>query len=178
MAGKGKKKQIKRILAMDLSMNLPGFAVLDIANGKVVIRETSYVDNKTGDKVKLSYAEKLNRIAMEMARIFTDYPDIDAVVREKGFYRFAGITQVLFRVVGVSDLLVYQHTGVTTIDELPPTTVKRIVAGDGRADKKDVEVGVREHLTPMQKDYTFYSDDVSDAVAVGIAWFLKHGYID
>lgn len=175
MASKSKRTEIRRILAMDLSMSLPAFAVMDVANGKALVKEIRYTNNK--EMSKISHGERLNRIAETMIEIFKDYPDIEVVVREKGFHRFATTTQILFKVVGVSDLMVYQGSGITKIDEIPPTTVKRIVAGDGRADKKDVEDGVREHLVDLQKDMVFDTDDCSDAVAVGIAWFLKNGYL-
>lgn len=163
---------------MDLSMSLPAYAVMDIANGKVLVKEIRYTDNKSGNRPKLSHAERLDRIAKDIAGIFKDYPDIEAVVREKGFNRYANVTQVLFRVVGVSDLKVYENSGITKIDEIAPTSVKRLVAGDGKASKADVEEGVREHLVELQKDLTFDTDDCSDAVAVGIAWFIKGGYIE
>lgn len=171
------KKDVKRLLAMDLSLSLPAYAVIDIVNGKALVREVRHTDNKSGNNPKLSHAERLDRIAKDIVKIFEDYPDIDAVVREKGFCRYANVTQVLFRVVGVSDLKVFEASGITKIDEIAPTSVKRLVAGDGKASKKEVEEGVREHLVDLQKDIDFFSDDESDAVAVGISWMIQHGYL-
>lgn len=173
----GNKAEVKRILAMDLSLSFPAYAVIDIVKGKALVREIRYTDNKSGGTPKLSHAERLDRIAKDIVQIFSDYPDIDAVIREKGFSRYANTTQVLFRVVGVSDLKVFEASGITKIDEIAPTSVKRLVAGDGKASKKEVEDGVREHLVELQKDLHFMTDDCSDAVAVGISWMIKNGYL-
>lgn len=164
-----------KILAMDLSLNLPAMAVLEIRDGRPWIVDTYYVDNKK--KTKATTAEKLANIADTLATISETHTDITHIVREKGFSRFANTTQLLFRVVGVSDLAGVKLFSCRDIEELTPTTVKRFVAGNGKADKEEVEDGVRELLAPEQKDYKFYSDDVSDAVAVGLAYYIKKGLL-
>lgn len=162
---------------MDLSLNLPAYAIIDIVKGKALIRETRFTNNKIIGGSKVPTAIRLKHIADDIEKIFKDYPDIDAVVREKGFSRYANTTQILFRVVGVSDLKVYEGTGITEIAEIAPTTVKRLIAGDGKANKDEVAEGVREFLVPAQKDYEFESDDVSDAIAVGISYMIKKGLL-
>lgn len=164
-----------KILSMDLSLNLPAMAVLEVRDGEPWIVETYYVDNKK--KTKHTTAQKLQEIAGELARISEEHPDIEHIVREKGFSRFANTTQLLFRVVGVSDLAGIELFDCKDIEELTPTTIKRLVAGNGKADKQEVEDGVRELLTPEQRNIKFYSDDVSDAVAVGIAYYMKKGLL-
>lgn len=160
---------------MDLSLNLPAMAILEIRDGKPWIVDTYYVDNKK--KTRATTAEKLANIADTLETISETHTDITHIVREKGFSRFANTTQLLFRVVGVSDLAGLNLFGCRDIEELTPTTIKRFVAGNGKADKLEVEEGVRELLTPEQKDYEFYSDDVSDAVAVGLAYYIKKGLL-
>lgn len=171
------KKEVKRLLAMDLSMSFPAYAIIDIVKGKALVKDIRYTDNKSGKFSKLSHAERLDRIAKDIVQLFVDYPDIDAVVREKGFHRYANTTQVLFRVVGVSDLKVFEVSGITTIDEIAPTSVKLLIAGSGKSSKEEVAEGVRELLVPLQKDIEFMTDDCSDAVGVGIAWMIKKGLL-
>jgi len=163
---------------MDLSLNLPAYAIIDVVKGKALIRETRFTNNKIRGGSKVPRAIRLKRIADDIAKILKDYPDIDAVVREKGFSRYPATTQILFRVVGISDLVVYESAGITDIEEIPPTTVKRLVAGDGKASKDDVADGVREHLVPAQKNYEFETDDVSDAIAVGISYMIQKGLLE
>lgn len=165
----------KLILSLDLSLNLPAFAVSKVEDGQIEVLEVGHVDNK---KTKLTTAEKLERIYTALKDIFQKYGEFDVVVREKGFSRFANTTQLLFRVVGVSDLVALQEAGIKSVEEIPPTTIKSIVAGYSRADKKEVEAGVREYLKPEQKDMEFYSDDESDAVAVAITHAIKKGWLN
>lgn len=161
---------------MDLSLNLPAFCVAEVLDGVFMVKEVSHVDNKKN--TKLTTAEKLGLIAKHLKDIFQKYGSFDVIVREKGFSRFANTTQLLFRVVGVSDLIVLQEAGVKVVEEIPPTTVKSFVAGYSRADKEEVEEGVRKHLQECQKDMEFYSDDESDAVAVALTYCIKKGLLD
>ena len=160
---------------MDLSLNLPAMAVLEIRDGKPWVIDTYYVNNKKNTKA--TTAEKLANIADLLTEICGLHGDITHIIREKGFSRFANTTQLLFRVVGISDLACFKLLGCREIEELTPSTVKRYVAGNGKADKDEVEDGVRELLTEEQKDIEFYSDDVSDAIAVGLAYYIKKGLI-
>jgi crossover junction endodeoxyribonuclease RuvC len=164
-----------RILAMDLSMNFPAYAIIDIVKGKALVKEVRYTDNKKNGRSKLSHAVRLDAIAKDIVQIVKDYPDIDYVVREKGFTRYNS-TQVIFRVVGICDLMVYRELNVENIEEIPPTTIKRILAGYGKATKDEVAEGVREHLVPLQKDMSFYTDDCSDAIGVGITCMILNGW--
>lgn len=166
----------KLILSLDLSLNLPAYAVTKVQDGQIEIIEVGHVDNK---KTKgLTTAEKLQRIYDTLKDVFQKYKKFDVVVREKGFSRFANTTQLLFRVVGVSDLLALQEAGVKAVEEIPPTTIKAIIAGYSRADKKEVEDGIRKFLPEHQKDMEFYSDDESDSVAVAITYAIKKGWLD
>lgn len=50
--------------------------------------------------------------------------------------------------------------------EIPPTIVKKMIAGKGNASKAEVAVGLARFIG----ERWFDSDDQSDAVAVGITW--------
>lgn len=167
----------KRVLAMDLSLNCPAFAVCRVYpnKNKFFIEEVRHVDNKNS---KLTHAEKLKRTADEIEYICHKYAGaIDYIVREKGFSRFATTTQALFKVVGVSDLTIYQLTGHKAIEEIAPTQIKVFVGGYGKATKDEVENGLRDMLDDSQKDYPFATDDESDAVGVALTFCLKNGLL-
>lgn len=176
-------KNTATILAMDLSMNLPCMVVLRITDTKpkkIIIQDVVYVDNKTRPTKKPN-SVKLQEINNALKDLIYDNQlelcsDLH-IVREKGFSRFALTTQTLFRVVGVTDLTVLDFLGVKDITEITPTSVKKLVTGDGKASKDDVMDEVRNYLCDEQKDYKFYSDDVSDAVGVGIAYCIKKGLL-
>lgn len=164
------------ILSIDLSMNLAAFVLGEITDRKYKVVKTYYVDNKRG---KLTHAQKLYKIAKELITIKKEYDEVDIVARERGFYRFAQATQTLYKVIGVCDFLLLNLYGITEVEELPPTEVKALVTGNGRSGKDEVESAVRERLKEVgQDEIYFYSDDVSDAAAVGIAYALKNNLID
>ena len=170
------KNNFQKILSMDLSLNLPAFCVAEVVNGEFTIIEVSHVDNKKN--TKWTTAQKLQAIAEEMRRLIDKHGHFNVIVREKGFSRYANTTQLLFRVVGISDLIALESGECISVEEIPPTTIKSIIAGYSRASKEEVEEGVRELLPEHQKEMKFYSDDESDAVAVGLTYCLRKGLLN
>lgn len=109
-----------RVLSLDLSLNGSGMSVLEVVDGKIYILATKLIDNK---KIKC-FGEKLARIEKALIELIVNY-EPDVICREKGFTRFAGTTQKLFKVVGVSDLTAYHRGYTSEIPEYSPTTVKK-----------------------------------------------------
>ncbi|QHZ51161.1 crossover junction endodeoxyribonuclease RuvC [Paenibacillus larvae] len=70
-----------------------------------------------------------------------------------------------------------ERFGQRVTDHLSPSTVKRLVAGNGKAEKEDVADAVRK-LLGLSPDYVFASDDESDACAVALAWLIQNGVVD
>jgi crossover junction endodeoxyribonuclease RuvC len=154
-----------KILALDLSLSCPGYAVLELKRGTPRLVEKGHKKTTT----KKGNGGRLEEIADLLDTIFKRHDDIEAVVRERGFSRFPSVTQSLFRVVGVSDLYAWKN-GYPKIVDIPVKTVKERIAGRGNADKKAVEAAVRRLLN-LPDDFTFETDDESDAVAVGLAYY-------
>ncbi|MDF2612521.1 MAG: uncharacterized protein K0S71_307 [Clostridia bacterium] len=158
------------VLSMDLSLSSPAFAVLEYDNkGKVKLVCKSHVNNKK--RSKAPHGERLSFIYDELNRILKTYP-ITEIVREKGFSRYAQTTQTLFKVVGISDLLAHKETGLT-VEEIPPTTIKKILAGYGFSSKD----AVADELYAYVGEQNYANDDESDAVAVGIVYLMQKGII-
>lgn len=157
-------------MALDLSLNSTGYAVLDwdSASQKATVIELGHVDNKKQGIMKWSHGQKLKRIYNRIGTVVArSLPDV--IVREKGVTRFNRATQVIFRVVGVTDLVVEQLVG-QSCQEIGITEAKKLITGDGKAEKSEVAAKVQDFLTePVE----FAVDDESDAVAVGIAYCLK-----
>lgn len=53
--------------------------------------------------------------------------------------------------------------------EYPPTTVKKMITGNGKASKEDVDVVVKEYVKHDTK-----TDHETDAIAIGITAYLKY----
>ena len=157
--------------AMDLSLNGPGFAVLAVTDGGFpVLLEKSHLKPKG-----TTHGRKLGQISEEIDRYLCEYSP-EHIVREKGFSRFAATTQALYKTVGVSDLYAYMRME-KTVHEIAPTSVKKIVAGNGKASKDDVQEAVIRRLQIDKPDF-FANDDESDACAVGVAYFIQKGLVD
>lgn len=157
-------------MALDLSLNSTGYAVLDWDSTlqKATVIELGHIDNKKQGRMKWSHGQKLhriyNRIGTEISR---SLPDV--IVREKGVTRFNKATQAIFRVVGITDLIAEQVRG-QSCEEVGITEAKKLITGNGRAEKSEIAQEVQKYLVePVE----FAVDDESDAVAVGIAYCLK-----
>lgn len=153
-----------RILALDLSLSCAGFAVIEIDNRKPILIHKSHVKTNA----KQTHGQRLISIAEHLQWLHKKYGDFNAVVREKGFSMHASTTQALFKVVGVSDLIMATN-GHPQIVEIPPTTVKKALTGNGRADKDEVA----NALKPYVGAQVYKVNDESDAVAVGIAYAIQ-----
>lgn len=155
-----------KVLAMDLSLSSPAFAILTVVDGKVDVLHLSSLKTKAGR----TQNHRLFEIFIHLKQIYEKHPEITEVVREKGFSRFPSVTQILFRVVGVSDICSYIHGGFEEIAELAPTTVKKSITGNGRASKQEVMDALS---TNYGVNIKFKNDDESDAVAVGITYMKQ-----
>lgn len=156
------------VLGLDLSMARPGFAVVKATNGKPTVLHTSHVRTNS----RQSHGQRLIAIEKELINVIEQFGQFTVVVREKGFSRHNLTTQVLFRVVGISDLALAKE-GYTRIVDIAPTTVKKWVAGSGKASKEEVAQAVIKIIG----DYDFATDDESDAVAVALAYLIQEGEI-
>lgn len=76
---------------------------------------------------------------------------------------------VLNKVVGVSDLYAWGF-GNRVFQEIDPKTIKKLVTGNGLAEKQEVADALEKYVGPQE----YACDDWSDAVAVGIAWLIQN----
>lgn len=174
-----------QLLACDLSLNRPGFAVLecDIKARKVKLLYKSNVNNKTTTKGKTkTHARKLMDIANEMKHIMLLFPfaypvqedalGMMTVIGGKNLFS-AKTVQSLARVVGLSEYLALSM-GHGEFEKIPPKNVKKAVTGSSTAEKEEVAAALAQFVG--EQDYA--CDDESDAVAVGIAWLIQNNYLD
>jgi len=144
------------ILALDLSLSDTGGCIFDI-NGNPIELFSIPTDKKN------KFSLRLKTIGDYLLYIKDKY-DINLLVLERGFSRFNKSTQTLFAVHGVVNYLFYNLEQIY----YAPSTIKKMVAGNGRADKKDVEIEVLKRWP----DLIFSNNDESDACAVGLCYFL------
>lgn len=154
-----------KVLAMDLSLSSPAFAVLSVEKGVPKVEHLSHVKTNS----KKSHGYRLFEIYHHMDDIYKKHPDITDVVREKGFSRFATTTQTLFKVVGLSDACAFDY-GFEQVAEIAPTQVKKAISGTGKGSKDDVALGIKKYIP---EELHFATDDESDAVAVGLTYLIQ-----
>src|SRR5699024_2423529 len=163
------------VLAIDLSLSSPGFAVLateETGRGAVpIILDKTFVQTNANK----SHGYRLVEISEELDRYILEYNQ-EYYVREKGVSRFPNVTQTLFNVVGISDLYAWMRAE-KDIHEIAVTSVKKLVTGNGKASKDDVQKAVIERLQIDKPDF-FANDDESDAASVGLAFYIQKGIID
>lgn len=160
-----------RIIAFDISAS-PGVAVLELKRGKVslLLADSIKTDTSTPDSQRYAYVE-----AFAIKAIHEGGP-FEKVVREhftKGGSKRS--TQLVFGAWSMIDAALGRYN--YSVDcEITPSEVKKIVGGKGDADKTQVEAGVRR-LLKLSDDYTFKSNDASDAAAIGLAYLIREGLI-
>lgn len=157
------------ILAMDLSLSSPAFAVIEKKPRSLKVLHLSSIKTNA----KKSHGFRLFQIYNHLEEIFKEYGDrIEDVVSEKGFSRHARTTQILYMVHGVCRMLTYMNGH--EVAEVSPTTVKKHVAGNGKAKKPELADAVRGFF---KDELTFKNDDESDAVSVGVTFLIQKGVL-
>lgn len=162
------------LFCADLSLNRPGFAELryhaDTRSVEVVRK--SIVDNKGIRNGNKPHGQKLAEIAAEM-RSYMENENNTTYVREKWVYVKPTDAYALAKVHGISDIYAWKH-GRKEFYEVNPISIKKLIAGDGRAKKDAVASGLAKYVGEQE----YKTDDESDAVAVGVAWLIQNKYID
>lgn len=162
------------ILAVDASLNRPGFAVVEIKDGKSELILTTVVDNSRPPSKKYpkkTTAEKIQEISACFHMLIKNYKP-DVIVRERGFSKHANTTQLLFRVIGALDLVAINNANMEIV-EIPPKEIKLTMTGSGTADKTLVATSLSYYVG----DRRYITDDESDAVAVALTYAINNGLI-
>lgn len=169
------------ILGLDLSSSCTGFGILD-KEGKVVefgqIKPTA----------KLTHGQKYCFIVNQVDDIINEYKP-EVVVLERYFvggFKTQG-TFICAELRGaIKSFIAEYHTKIKLAEDVFPSTLKKLVSGNGRANKREVCEAI---LAKLSIDYdaikgtkkcTFtigddkYTDDVSDALS--LAYCHWRGY--
>lgn len=162
------------VVGADLSLNRPGFAIIKYENGKAKLEKTTSVDNKTKKENKTrgmilcEIEEAIRKLCHQNCIVFFTR---EASVNNSFFGKRSGTAARtgISEVVGVSDLTVWKEKKQEWF-ELYPTSIKKLITGNGKATKEDVA----KCLTDYVGDFEYSNDDESDATAVAMAWLIKN----
>lgn len=143
------------IIMFDLSLSCSGYSIFS-DDGKFI--KTGHV--KTNEKLKTPL--RLKEIAKEFTKLKKEYKP-KLIVIEKGFSRFAGSTEQVFRVHGITNLIFYNCEQV----EIHATSVRKLVTGHGNINKEQLN----EYIRKKYPKIVFQNYDEMDSFALGIGYF-------
>lgn len=99
--------------------------------------------------------------------------DTQLFVRERPIVYRIMDSDRLFRVSGVADLALWK-TKQAKFYDIAPSAMKKIMTGHGQAAK----ALVADSLTKYVGKHIYSTDDESDAVAAGVSFLIREGYLD
>lgn len=162
-----------RILGIDPGTATTGYGVIKVnKNKKLEVLEFDLIEtDKNG-----SPSKRLEVIYKEMLQIFKKHkPDVMAI--EKLF--FAANAKTAIRVGQAQGIMLLAAANNNTeVFEYAPASIKKILTGDGRADKRKMQKHLRillgNKIRSRPKKKTHF-DNAADALAVAVCHVMKRG---
>lgn len=164
-----------KVLGADLSLKRPSFCLLSIENqdgtSKITDIKFKTVDNKT--KIK-PHGQLLDEILDGFVQIYpSETEEFVFSVRENEIMKVKVPSErSLSKVVGMMDWVLWKFSKSDWFS-IYPMTVKKYIAGSGKAEKSEVAAGLEKYIGKHE----YKCDDESDAAAVAIAWLIQQGQI-
>jgi len=151
-----------RVLGIDPGTLKLGWSVVDTCAES----ETHRVDSGclTLGKSNASISERLHQLHIQLRQVIERFhPDVLAI--ESAF--FGDNARSALRIGEARGVVLMMAAEFNMdVDEIPPATVKRRIAGNGRATKEQVYSMTLQHLGCA--DFSPISEDESDAVAIAL----------
>lgn len=172
------------ILGLDLSSSCTGYGILDTKDNKVAV--VDYGQFKPS--ANMSHGAKYGFITHQIRALLKEYP-IDTVVLEMYFvggFKSQG-TFICSELRGSLKLmLAMDFPSIVLAEDIFPSSLKKIITGNGRAEKIEVAKAILGKLGMVYSnlsgkgskcsfvvDGQKYADDVSDALALAYCHYLK-----
>lgn len=158
------------ILGIDPGTATTGYGLLRVEKTSYSVIRSGLIETKKDVAPSL----RLNEIHKNVLKIMKEFkPDVMAI--EKLF--FATNVKTAIRVGQAQGILLLSAAKFNTeVFEYAPGTIKKIIAGDGRADKKDIQKSIRKFLgngvrsKPRKRTHF---DNEADALAVALCHALS-----
>ena len=150
----------KRILGIDPGLNTTGYGVIEIDNGKVRLCEAGIVRSRA----KASIESRLDEIFTGVQEVIqTHKPEMMALEQLFSHYERPRTAILMGHARGVICLAAGQ-AGIEVV-HYEPTRVKKVMTGNGRAPKHQIQLAVKQHLRLASIPEP---SDVADALAIAI----------
>ncbi len=152
-----------RVLGIDVGTALLGYAFL-LWDGELNLVNWGTLETPAG----LDRAQRIRMLYESLKSLISSY-DVELLAIERVFFsKNVKTAMSVSEVIGIILLLCAQ----LNLDylEFTPSAVKKIVTGDGKADKRKMQFKVRElfKLEELPKP-----DDAADAIAIAYAGYLR-----
>jgi crossover junction endodeoxyribonuclease RuvC len=163
-----RRKKAFRTLAIDTSLGCPGIAVIDVINGKPKLIDVSHVKTKSTEPIALR-TQIIEAWALLFIRKHAPY---DLIIREGFASKIPHTNYTVFSAWNAVDRALNSF-GLKVDDSIGQASVKKKLLGKGRAEKEEVEAGVRKYVDWGK----FETNDESDSIAIGLAYLIDKGII-
>ncbi len=153
------------VLGIDPGTATTGYGVIDVNKDNYQVVEFGLIETDKNGAPEIRLAD----IYKQMGTIIKKFkPDIMAV--EKLF--FAANAKTAMRVGQALGVILFSAAkNKTKVAEYAPKTIKKIVAGNGKANKKDIQKSLRNVLGPKVRSRVHqktHFDNAADALAVAL----------
>jgi len=149
-----------RVMAIDPGSNQIGIAVF---KGKRLLNSGTFEVIKTD----LAYSKLLYIHNLIKSALSIHYPDIIIIESLKSM-RNAKTTRILSEIIGAIKLTIILDNKV--YDEVHPKTMKKVITGNGNADKEMVKKVIIKKFK-KKKDISY---DESDAIGLGYTYIINN----
>lgn len=152
---------MKYVYGLDISLSHTGVTVFDLQGNPV---KTMSIPTTS----KMEHKDRLKTIADVLLKLREQY-ETHLIVFESGFSRHAASTQAIFKTLGMIQYLFNDCEQFC----FAPSSIKKIITKNGRAEKEEVQRHVLERFPHM----VFEDQDQSDSCAAGMAYFITNNII-
>jgi crossover junction endodeoxyribonuclease RuvC len=159
------------VLGLDVATIQTGWCVAKIKDQKIEWFEKGTIYLPEEDALP----KRLLQLHQEISTLKCSYPLTPLLFKEQPLHerRNKKISAAIFKAHGIIEAIFHDFN----IVDIPPSTVKKRTTGMGNATKPEVEKGIRSWLN-LSADYTFETDDESDAVAILLTGLSEYKYIE
>lgn len=160
------------ILGIDPGTATTGFGLLKVSNKKFEVVDFGLIQTENNG----SPGKRLENIFLEITKLLKRYsPDVVAI--EKLF--FATNAKTAMSVGQAQGVMIFAAArSKIEVAEYAPGTIKKLIAGDGRADKKMIQKSLRKvlgaRIRSRAKKRTHF-DNAADALAVALCHAYSKG---
>ena len=148
-----------KILGIDPGTATTGWAILEEKNGEITPLAYGHISTSP----KNSTAERLKEVADDMKRIIKKYQPQESAVEDIFFFK--NVKTVIKVSQSRGAMLLSLEQAKIKIFEYTPLQVKQAITGYGRAEKKQIQLMVKNILKLKEVPKP---DDTADAIAIAL----------